>query len=441
LVLPAGGLGPLRRDVRNGVDWLNVNGSRSTGELSHYPEDFRQLFRTIAHALREQAPGVALGLLLAVLILWMLLEIARHRSHHREHLAVSSTAVVTLMTGSALGGALFSGLARGEFHAGSSSELLVGTTILGLVIWAVFGRFVGVLSVTILARRINLLGGQQISAVTRTARGQTGTSGRSARPGLILLTTTLVCLALAVSVGSGNPMAYQLHYGGVLLFAALACVAGQWNGEGRSVGKRRGGELSAQVLVALLCVTFGVFAVRWVLDARANPYRQPPFSTATKSFHSSATGITAELPTSEGRGLEQLERQAHRAGWRPGTSLLDLTPFHPTLTFWLGADPPFNVYPAVEIGRATDSLLLTISRESEDNLQNAWLLVSSPLVDNIDYSAIAGALGRPWPCGYESVARATVGSNAIPYSVRVDLLRPVPDPVPRTCAAIGQARM
>jgi hypothetical protein len=444
LVLPAGGLGPLRRDVRNGVDWLNANGSTSTGDLGRYPEDLREFFAAIFRTLGQQGPGVAVGLLLATLILWAVIAVDRRRRDRHEHPVVSSTGVVSLMTAGALGGALSAALVRGDLHGGHSTtptpagptllaSTLLGLALLGLVTWGVFGRLVGVVAVAFIARWVNLGSIQQLPTATPIAGDETVASSESPRPGWIFLTATLVGLALAVSVGSGNPMAYQLRYGSVLLFAALVCVASQWNRERNTVVGRPRPELPIQLLSALLCVAFGAFALRWVLDARANPYRQPSLSTTTESFRSSATGVAIQLPRSEGRGLEQLERQARRAGWQPGTSLLDLTPFHPFVTFWLGADPPFNVYPAVESVRATDSLLLTISRESADDLHDAWLLVSSPLLHDIDYSAISSALGRPWPCGYEPVGHARVGSDSIPYSVRVELLRPVASPASRTC--------
>jgi hypothetical protein len=239
-------------------------------------------------------------------------------------------------------------------------------------------------------------------------------------------------------------MAFQLHFGSTVLVAALACVMGVWNGERGAIARRARGDDGArrraprrgtatQLLVAFVCLVLGAFAFRWILDGRSEPYRQLPLSTSTASFRSRSTGVTVDLPPDQGRGLESLEFQARRAGWRTGTPLLDITPFHPLVTFWLDGDPPFSVFGAPYPPFVTKTALLTISREREDNLRRAWLLVGSPLVPEIDYSAIASALGRPWPCGYEPVARATVGSNAIPSSATITLLRPVPGPVPARC--------
>jgi hypothetical protein len=426
LVLPVGGLGPLRRDVRNGVDWLNVAGSTSTSDLGRYPEDLRKFARTITATLADQAPGAAVGLLLAVLIIGGLVASPRRRSDRGQRLVASTTTVVALMTGVALAGALLSTLARGDLHAGRLPTWDLGPTLLGFVIWAALGRLVGVASVTFFARRMNGHASREVSDAPR--------------PRWILPTATLIGLALAVSVGSGNPMAYQLHFASALLVAALACVVCLWNGGGSAVGGRGRREFAPQLLAALLCLTFGALALRWVLDARADPYRQLALTTTTKSFRSTATGVTVELPRSQGQGLEQLERQARRAGWRPGTSLLDISPFHPLITFWLGADPPFSVYPVVISPDATESLLLTMNREKDDDLRHAWLLVRSPLLGDVDYAAIAQKLGRPWPCGYESVAQVSLGPDFVDPTrptLRVELLRPVPSPVPRTCPATG----
>jgi hypothetical protein len=441
LVLPAGGVGPLRRDIRNGVDWLDAAGSTSTGDFGHYPKDLRAFFSDMAGALGDQTPGAAVGLLLAILILWVLVATERRRKDGREPLAGADTSVVALVTGAAVGGALLMTIVRGDLHAGRSSTPDLGLSVLGLVIWAVVGRVVGIASVGFLARRAGWRPSDESSAAPPTASEEA--EGRWVRLGWIVLGAALVGLVLAVSVGSGNPMAYQLHFGGVLLVTALACVVCRWNAN-RSAGARRPRrELARGLLAALLCLTFGLLALRWVLDAREDPYRQFPLTTATQSFRSTATGVSVELPSSQGRGLEQLERDARRAGWHPGTSLLDITPFHPFVTFWLGADPPFSIYPAVISPDATNSLLLTINREKHDDLHRAWLLVSSPLLDDIDYSAIARELGHPWPCGYETVARANLGKDFVDPGrvVQVSLLRPVPGPVPPSCPATAQALM
>jgi hypothetical protein len=421
LVLPAGGVGALRRDARNTIDWLDAAGSTSTGGLGRYPEDLGELIAAIARAVGEQALGAALGLLaaagaVAYIMIW------RARSGTRsDHLSASRTAVAVVMTGSALGGAVLSALARGELHSGIASTEDLGPTLFALVIWAAVGRLIGVAMVAGLARGV---------------RARTASPNRNARPGWIFLMTTLLGLAVAVSVGSGNPMAYQLHYGSVLLIAALTCVVGLWNQQHSPIEPHSDLLFSrearpAQLLVAVMCVAFGAFALRAVLNARSDPYRQSQLSSAAASVYSRATGVTVDLPDAQGRGLEHLERQARRAGWKPGTPLLDISPFHPMVTFWLGADPPFSVYPTVDSAHATKSLLLTISREREDNLRDAWLLVSSTLLGDVDYEAIAGALGRPWPCGYEPVARASLAPTLAPE--RVTLLRPTPGPVPSTC--------
>ncbi len=421
LVLPAGGIGALRRDARNTIDWLDAAGSTSTGGLGRYPEDFREFVGAIASALGKQAPGVALGLLaaagvLAYIVIW------RARSGTRsDHNPPSRTAVAVLTTGSALGGAVLSALARGELHAGYVSTEDLGPTLFALVIWAAVGRSMGVATAAGLARGV---------------RARTASPNRNVQPGWIFLTTALLGLAVAVSVGSGNSMAYQLHYGSVLLIAALTCVVGLWNQQHSPIEPHSDLLFSrearpAQLLIAVVCVAFGAFALQSVLDARSDPYRQSPLSSAAAPVHSRATGVTVDLPDAQGRGLEHLEREARMAGWKPGTPLLDISPFHPGVTFWLGADPPFSVYPTVESARATKSLLLTISREREDNLRDAWLLVSSKILGDVDYEAIAGALGRPWPCGYEPVARASLAPPV--ESARVTLLRPTPGPVPSTC--------
>jgi hypothetical protein len=347
------------------------------------------------------------------------------------------------MTGLALGGALVWGLARGELHAGYSSTEDLGPAFFALVTWAAFGRLVGVAAVSLLSRR-DVRRGPMITTTTPEARDNSGDPSQPARPGWIILAAMLLGLAVTTGVGSSNPMAFQLHFGSTVLVAALACVVGVWNAErGGIVGRaredygtkrrapRRG--TATELLVAFVCLVLGAFAFRWVLDGRSEPYRQLPLSTSTASFRSRSTGVTVELPPDQGRGLETLELQARRAGWRTGTPLLDLTPFHPLVTFWLDGDPPFSVFGAPYPPFVTKTALLTISREREDNLRRAWLLVGSPLLPEIDYSAIASALGRPWPCGYKPVARATVGSSPIPSSATITLLRPIPGPVPARC--------
>jgi hypothetical protein len=444
LVLPAGGIGGLRRDARNTVDVMDAGswGGTSSGGVGHYLGDLRDLLEAIVRKLGAQAPGAGLGLFIAIAILVALVGLSRRASSAPPDHPSRST-IVALMTGVALVGALVWGLARGELHAGYSSTQDLGPTFFALVTWAAFGRLAGVATAAHLSRR-DVGSGRMITTATSEASGNSVDPSQPARPGWIILSAMLLGLAVTTGVGSSNPMAFQLHFGSTVLVAALACVVGVWNGERGGLGRRAREEYGAwwraprrgiatQLLVALVCLVLGAFAFRWVLDSRSDPYRQLPLSTSTASFRSRSTGFAVDLPPDQGRGLESLELQARRAGWRTGTPLLDITPFHPLVTFWLDGDPPFSVFGAPYPQFVTKTALLTISREREDDLRRAWLLVSSPLVPEIDYSAIANALGRPWPCGYEPVARATVGSNAIPSSATITLLRPVPGPVAAQC--------
>jgi hypothetical protein len=447
LVLPAGGIGGLLRDARNTVDVMNAGswGGTSSGGAGHYLRDVRDLLEAIVRKLGAQAPGAVLGLFIAVAILVAFVGLSKRASSASgappDH--PSRSTICALTTGVALVGALVWGLARGELHAGYSSTEDLGPTFFALVTWAVFGRLAGVAAASYLSRR-DVRSGRMITTATSEASESSVDPSQPARPGWITLTAMLLGLAVTTGIGSSNPMAFQLHFGSTVLVAALACVMGVWNGERGAIARRARGDDGArrraprrgtatQLLVAFVCLVLGAFAFRWILDGRSEPYRQLPLSTSTASFRSRSTGVTVDLPPDQGRGLESLEFQARRAGWRTGTPLLDITPFHPLVTFWLDGDPPFSVFGAPYPPFVTKTALLTISREREDNLRRAWLLVGSPLVPEIDYSAIASALGRPWPCGYEPVARATVGSNAIPSSATITLLRPVPGPVPARC--------
>jgi hypothetical protein len=451
LVLPAGGIGQLRRDARNTVDLMDAGGwgGTSSGGVGHYVGDVRDLFVAIMRKLGEQGPGAVLGLVIAIAILVALGTVSRRaRSAPGDRSVVSSSTIGSLTTGLALAGAICFGLARGELHAGFSSTRNLGSAVFALVIWAAIGRFTGVAAVSLLSNRDRP--SQMMTTATPEAHEKSADRSQPARPGWIILTAMLLALAVTTGVGSTNPMAYQLHFGSALLVAALACVVAVWNRERGGIARRAPEQYAVrrrvpwrgaatQILVAFVCLVLGAFAFRWVLDARSEPYRQLPLSTSTASFRSRSTGFAADLPPDQGRGLESLELQARRAGWRADTPLLDITPFHPFVTFWLGGDPPFSVFGAPYPAYVTDTTLLTISREREDDLQRAWLLVSSPLFAEIDYSAIARALGRPWPCGYEPVARATVGPSSIPTAATMTLLRPVPGPVPPRCPETEQA--
>jgi hypothetical protein len=445
LVLPAGGVDRLRRDARNAVDFMDAGGwgGTATSGLGRYPDDLRRLLEAITRKLGEQAPGALLGLVIGTAILLAFVRISRRGPTRPGRPVVSRSEIVTLLTGVTLGGALFCGLARGELHAGYSSTEDLGPAFFGLVTWAAFGRLAGVAAVSLLLRTDV---GPRRTITTATPEAPEKPVDGS-QPGWIILTVMLLGVAVTAGVGSSNPMAYQLHFGSVLLVAALACVVGVWNGERGGITRRprdetvrpqasRQGPVT-RLVVALVCLALGASAFRWVRDARSEPYRELPLSTATAQFQSRSTGFTVDLPPDQGRVLETLERQARRAGWRTGTPLLDISPLHPFVTFWLGGDAPFSVFGAPYTAFVTKTALLSIRRETEDNLRHAWLLVSSPLLPEIDYAAIANALGRPWPCGYAPVAHATVGATADPSSAEVALLRPVPGPVPSTCPESG----
>ena len=183
------------------------------------------------------------------------------------------------------------------------------------------------------------------------------------------------------------------------------------------------GGMPLPALVVTIVLGIGSYTV--VGDAIASPYRQLPLSQQTAAVAIGPHGkLKVDPPTAD--FINALRAGAARAGWVPGTPMLDFTPYSATTLYLLGAKPPVTILPSVggyptttKVGFwAMDQL---VKAGWDDEFRSAWLLTQVGLPTpgpQPDPSAL-NIIGRRYPGDYE-----LVGTFYLPRQGLLALWRP-----------------
>jgi hypothetical protein len=211
------------------------------------------------------------------------------------------------------------------------------------------------------------------------------------RSGRFLATGVFFVLCAGLyTFSSNNGIVYQLWGGfGILAVAALLLLAG---GVGRP---------ALPVAAATMAVACGMAALSVFGQAAASPYRTAPVARSTVPIQVSGRGATVKASPEYAAALTSLRSQAVAGGWRPGTPLVDLTPFHPGVGYLLDARPPTTIM----IGFSPSVMRWALRQQDLAVFHDAWLLIEPPAARG--RLAVVDVLGRRFPADYQRVAAIT----------------------------------
>jgi hypothetical protein len=220
---------------------------------------------------------------------------------------------------------------------------------------------------------------------------------RDAAPDGRLFAGGLIALAAAgaYALGSNNVLLDQVGgASGLLLVGAALITAAPIAASGRAR------------IVALVLTLAAVASLVGLAKGRAEPYRVAPLDQATE---------TVSLQRLHGLALDPaaasywrtLDGAMQAEGWRPGTSLLDLT-WSPAVAYAFDATVPTTLTPRVGLEEtATASAIESLRLSGGVDWSRAWVVTSPDLAMTDPYTVLA-TVGRQFPRDYRLVARIRV---------------------------------
>ena len=280
---------------------------------------------------------------------------------------------------------------RGKWLAASFAIAVAGTTI--VVLLAYRGGVAGLAMSTppmVVAAEAGVL----VAGVTVLwARRALGGDGVSAfRPSTaLMLSVALLGVAVSYPLGTNMEYASQLPGGFPVLLAAAAigvsCVPD-------------GGRLPALAVLAGTAVVLG--AVLVPTTRAVAPFRIAPLDQQTipRSIVPGTPPILVEPEAA--RWIDNLREDAQRAGFRPGSPVLDLT-WHPASVLILDGRAPAVLLPAFPGWPSPGkSAAFAVSQEDPARWRNAWLLVPTGQ-DPAIADAATRIVGKRFPVDYQRV--------------------------------------
>jgi hypothetical protein len=250
----------------------------------------------------------------------------------------------------------------------------------------------------------------RLAPSTRAVAAEPGALGSAAPPDLrpLLLGGALLGLALCVPLGTNVPYATQSPAAAGLFACAAAALLGV--APGRVGWILTGAAAAALVLLAAVTVP---------TSRERGPYRIQPLDqqVVPRGLVPGAAPLLVDPSTA--RWIDDLRRDAARAGWRAGTPLVDLT-WHPAAVLALDGRAPRTLLPAFPgWGSEARSAAWSLRQEDPRTWAQAWLLVPEQQADATT-DAATRAVGRAFPADYALAGRVTA-----PYDGQAqDLWRP-----------------
>lgn len=211
---------------------------------------------------------------------------------------------------------------------------------------------------------------------------------------------------------------------GALGAVVIALLLSQWlyaftsnNGlVGQTSGASVLGMLAAELLLVaavgrdrsvLALVAFAVVAPIAFSASAATGIDSPHRGDGALTRSDTATSINVHgsrvlLTQEQARYFHDLVVPARSAGFKPGTPLIDLTPFSPGSAVALGAAAPTTLL----FGYSTATARWALSRQDRDQWQGAWLLVTDNDDAAIRPESVVPVVGRSFPDDYVLVTTA-----------------------------------
>jgi len=224
---------------------------------------------------------------------------------------------------------------------------------------------------------------------------------------LLVAAALLMAAATTYAFGSNNGLVAQISGAGGLVLAsaalcALVCVPRRWG---------------ARIMVGFSVAVAGV-SLLLVVTARLNPYRMATPDTASTSIEFGQRHSRITVDPAAATFWMTLQSSAPRAGWRPGTKLLDLT-WSPAVPYALGATVPVTLATGFNQETATASAIEALRLSGAQLWHDAWVLVSPDLPSSRPAEIVATA-GRRFPEDYTLVLQLVAPARDLP----IELWRP-----------------
>jgi hypothetical protein len=221
------------------------------------------------------------------------------------------------------------------------------------------------------------------------------------------LGAVLVIFPYAYAFGTGNNYWVQMTSVSIFVLLAALAVSSPWFASSHAKG-------------SLLAVGFVVqfLSLLLIINAIANPYRNPQPLTENKVTISIRDRSSLKLADSHGKYLNDLKLLANQSGFRSGTPMIDMTGHSPGVIYSLGAKAIgsawiFGGYPG-----SADYVSNTLSHVSCEQLVKSWLLGESEGPRPIP-ERVLDSFGANMTSDY-----SLVGSIPGPHGVPQQLLRP-----------------
>ncbi len=226
-----------------------------------------------------------------------------------------------------------------------------------------------------------------------------------------LLVATLIAALIGRRFATAGPMPRRpLAAALLLVLAALGCVAGTNVDLGFMLAMTGLLLAPACLLAAEAAPACALPATTWALAGcivagslltAAQTYARPKWEAPlTASDTPVRLGpVTVRVDAGTAARVADLRSRAARAGWRPGTPLLDGA-FIPTVSLALGADVPPVLLPSLP--QSDPRALCEAVRGLGAAWEQAWLLLP-PARTEAERALIAGYLGRVYPRDYALV--------------------------------------
>ncbi len=218
-----------------------------------------------------------------------------------------------------------------------------------------------------------------------------------------------IAAGASYAFGSNNGFGYQLAGAlGPMVAAALVVL----------FAVRGMGPLSVPAIILAVALSFGTQTM--LTEAFNAPYRQAPLARDTTPIRIGPGGGTLLVAPEIATFVTDLRHAADRAGWKPGTPMMDFSEYSATTLYLLAAKPPPTILISVGNFSTADDLakfsLDQIVEKGQRALwRRAWVLTLDPgsQGSHAPNPALLSRIGRSFPRDYERVGNFKLGAQRL----------------------------